>query len=140
MGVAELNFKVSFSDTHCCKCDARFAITSSAYDKLRKTHASHWCPLCGQQQHFTSLSDEEKLRKELEAEKQRKLDILAEANRLRERNAALGRSLIAQRSATKRIKNRVAHGVCPCCTRSFTNLRRHMDTKHPGYTAETVTP
>lgn len=139
MGAALLNFTISFSDTHCCKCQARFAIPTDAYDRLRKSHDAHWCPLCGQQQHFTGLSDEEKLRKELEAEKARKLEILGEANRLRESNAALGRSLKAQRSATKRIRNRVANGVCPCCTRSFENLRRHMETKHPDYTSEKVT-
>lgn len=27
--------------------------------------------------------------------------------------------------------DRVGKGVCPCCKRSFTNLRRHMTTKHP---------
>jgi hypothetical protein len=138
MGVAQLNFTVSFTDLNCCKCGIGFAITTDAYHRLRKSHAFFYCPLCGQNQHFTGLSDEEKLRKELEAEKARKLDILAEANRLRECNGALNRSLTAQRSATKRIKNRVSHGVCPCCTRSFENLRRHMDTKHPDYMAEKV--
>lgn len=34
-------------------------------------------------------------------------------------------------AATARIKKRTAAGVCPCCTRSFTNLRRHMASKHP---------
>ena len=113
MGEAVLNFTISFKETHCCKCQARFAITSAAYASLRNSHAWHWCPLCGQQQHFTNLSIEEKLRNELEAEKARKLELLGEANRLREQNAALGRSLTAQRSATKRIKNRVGNGVCP---------------------------
>jgi hypothetical protein len=25
--------------------------------------------------------------------------------------------------------------VCPCCNRSFQNLRRHMATKHPEFNA-----
>lgn len=33
-------------------------------------------------------------------------------------------------------KNRVGNGVCPCCNRSFQNLRRHMGSKHPGYKSE----
>lgn len=49
--------------------------------------------------------------------------------------AALGRSLTAQRGATKRLSNRVKNGVCPCCTRSFHNLREHMKTQHPDFKA-----
>lgn len=32
-----------------------------------------------------------------------------------------------------RTRNRIANGVCPCCDRSFTNLQRHMASKHPDY-------
>jgi hypothetical protein len=35
-----------------------------------------------------------------------------------------------------KIKNRVGHGVCPCCTRSFQNLARHMASEHPTFAAE----
>ena len=28
---------------------------------------------------------------------------------------------------------RIHKGVCPCCNRSFTNLKRHMETKHPEH-------
>ena len=43
------------------------------------------------------------------------------------------RQLSAQKGVTTRIKNRIARGVCPCCNRSFENLHRHMQTKHPDY-------
>lgn len=36
-----------------------------------------------------------------------------------------------EKLARKRLKKRVMAGVCPCCSRSFENLRRHMQTKHP---------
>lgn len=32
-----------------------------------------------------------------------------------------------------RERARFANGVCPCCNRSFSNVRRHMETKHPDY-------
>lgn len=32
-----------------------------------------------------------------------------------------------------RLKKRVAHGVCPCCKRTFKQLASHMKTKHPEY-------
>jgi hypothetical protein len=39
----------------------------------------------------------------------------------------------ALKGVVTRTKNRVAHGVCPCCRCSFQNLKRHMKTKHPSY-------
>lgn len=31
------------------------------------------------------------------------------------------------------------HGVCPCCNRTFSDLQRHMASKHKGFAAEEVT-
>ncbi len=31
---------------------------------------------------------------------------------------------------TKRLMRRVSAGVCPCCNRTFSDLARHMKTKH----------
>jgi hypothetical protein len=45
------------------------------------------------------------------------------------------RRLSAQKGATTRAKKRHAAAVCPCCNRSFVQLRRHMENKHPGYVA-----
>jgi hypothetical protein len=46
------------------------------------------------------------------------------------------RRLNATRGVVTRIKNRVGHGVCPCCNRTFTDLQRHMHSKHPAYPKE----
>src|SRR5215472_732280 len=40
-------------------------------------------------------------------------------------------TIAAQRGQLTKIKNRIQNGVCPACQRSFQNLRRHMQTKHP---------
>jgi phage/plasmid primase-like uncharacterized protein len=53
-----------------------------------------------------------------------------EARETAERRAAAARGLVTK------IKNRVGHGVCPCCNRTFSDLARHMAGKHPGYVAE----
>ena len=34
-------------------------------------------------------------------------------------------------AAKARLEKRVRSGLCPCCKRSFVNLKRHMATKHP---------
>ena len=43
------------------------------------------------------------------------------------------RSHSATKGKLTKTKNRLANGVCPCCNRSFTNLKRHMESKHPEY-------
>lgn len=42
----------------------------------------------------------------------------------------------AEKGAKTKIKNRVAHGVCPCCNRTFQNLSRHMNTQHPDWKSQ----
>ncbi len=36
-----------------------------------------------------------------------------------------------------RTRKRVGSGVCPCCSRTFQQLARHMKAKHPAYTEVT---
>ncbi len=70
---------------------------------------------------------------ESEADKWRK-----KAERLQQDNARLGdeaaaerrRAEMAQRE-TKRIKKRAEEALCPCCNRHFSQLERHMKSKHP---------
>jgi hypothetical protein len=51
------------------------------------------------------------------------------------------RRLRAQKGATTKAKKRAAAGVCPCCGRSFVQLRRHMASQHPDVLAEhNITP
>lgn len=39
----------------------------------------------------------------------------------------------AHKGAATRARKRSAAAVCPCCHRSFVQLRRHMKAKHPEY-------
>lgn len=42
----------------------------------------------------------------------------------------------AARGQVTRLKRRAANGVCPCCTRTFADLKRHMANQHPDFTLE----
>jgi len=46
------------------------------------------------------------------------------------------KSLSATKGVVTRMKSRAANGVCPCCKRSFQNLKRHMTTKHPKFVGQ----
>ena len=131
MGAA-ISVAVVLTEIHCGECGGTYAI-NERYRKQRQEKSGFWmCPYCRCEWGYPKDgSENEKLRRELEAERQRKARALEEANRLR----AEAEKATKQRD---RLKRRVANGVCPCCTRTFVNLGRHMATKHPEFTAERV--
>lgn len=83
-------------------------------------------------------TEEQKLRQERDRLKQQIAQRDDEINEQRQLRYATERRLSAQRGMVTRIKNRVGHGVCPCCSRSFENLQRHMKTKHADYATNGV--
>lgn len=119
------------AETSCCQCGVIFTIPKVMYEQRRKTKDSFYCP----NGHTLSFrkSIEESLREEIEAQKRVIEGARADAMRQREeRNAAERREAAAKGQVTK-LKNRVGHGVCPCCNRTFQNVQRHMTTKHPDF-------
>ena len=126
-----LTLNTTHVSTGCCGC--HFRMESAMYESLCESHKIFYCPKCGERRHFGGQTDKERA----EAAAKRAQELLererAETARLRESRAKVERQLSAQRGATKRVKNRVKNGVCPCCTRSFGNLAAHMKTKHPTY-------
>lgn len=112
----------------CGTCGVWHAIPENLYN-TRKIEGGYWyCPN-GHQRGFSEGS----LRKQLEKEKKRREWAEAEAriergNAEHERRRANG-----YKGEAAKIKKRVKHGVCPCCNRSFENLKRHMQSQHPNY-------
>jgi len=49
------------------------------------------------------------------------------------RATSLADQLAAANREAKRLAKRAKQGVCPCCHRSFVNVKRHMDSQHPEY-------
>jgi hypothetical protein len=90
-----------------------------------KAVPSVYCPL-GHAHSPAGKGEAEKLRERLEREQ-------ARAGRLAAERDQIQASLNAQKGATTRARKRAAAAVCPCCHRSFVQLRRHLATKHPDY-------
>lgn len=109
----------------CCTCGLMFAMTSDFKTWRQKKHDSFYCP-AGHPQFYVGKTDEQKLREELAA---------AERNRSywRDRAESADRSRVALRGVVTRTKNRIAKGLCPCCSRRFADLASHMDSEHPEY-------
>ena len=119
------NEQIAMVTEHCCSCGTLFAFTEQFKAERKKTGASWYCPN-GHSQHYTE-STVERLRKTQAAlEEQQRATTRAKSEAL-----ALQHQIEAQAKEAKRLAKRTHAGVCTCCNRSFTNLRRHMATKHP---------
>jgi hypothetical protein len=117
-----------------CWCGINLAIPTNLYRTAHDTGESVYCPL-GHKFSWTE-SEADRLRKKLEQTEARATR--AEQRRQAERDLRehTERQLAAQKGATTRARKRAAAALCPCCNRSFVQLRRHLETKHPGYDPE----
>lgn len=118
----------------CCHstCGIAFAVPSTWDAQKRNDHTSFYCPN-GHKQSYTGMSETEKLRLERDRLAQRIAQRDDEVARQRDLRLGVERRLNATRGVVTRIKNRVGNGVCPCCSRSFGNLAKHMASKHSDY-------
>lgn len=118
----------TFEPLSCGSCGVQFAMTETMYKKLRRNKKYFYCTN-GCHIHFYTESDEERLRRQLDSER--------EENRgLSYRLDHANRSRAALRGQVTKIKRRVGNGVCPCCDRSFQDLKRHMEGQHPNWREE----
>ena len=116
-----------------CWCGINVGVPSNLYRMARESGTEVYCPL-GHRFYFTQTELEE-VKQLLEEEKRRRRMAQDRAERNLQAAEAAERRRIAQKGATTRIANRVKRGVCPCCTRHFSNLEAHMATEHPDYRA-----
>ena len=114
-----------------CWCGIHLAIPSDLYAIARrnKDHTVY-CPLGHKFVYSNTLEEQlEETKRQLTAEQKRRratADLLAHEER--SHNATRGHV-----TRKKRQLERVSSGVCPCCNRSFSDLRRHMRSKHPEF-------
>ena len=134
-----------FNTVTCAQCKEQFGLRPETEAFLRKSHTGFKCPFGHPLVFNEGESEEIKLRRERDRLKQQlaeKDDRIAQERRWRhdeeERRQAAERRASAARGQVTRLKNRAAAGVCPCCNRSFENLRRHMASKHKGFVLEEV--
>lgn len=122
--------QVTLEVEYCCDCGIPFAMPDYLQRRLRQSGDSFYCPK-GHGQHYAK-SEVDRLREKL-------------AEQTRETTAAYERAGQAskERDAAKReltrMKRRAKAGVCPCCNRTFQQLARHMNAKHPDYVDEKST-
>lgn len=99
----------------CCNCGVVFGITDNLYTKRLSDGKNFYCSN-GHSQAFQN-SGEDMMRRERDR-------AIQEKARLEEELAKASKEM-------ERVTKRTMHGICPCCNRTFSNVARHMKTKHP---------
>lgn len=125
------NLEQQFEVIYCYSCRCPFAVPAVIRGNWRERGQSFYCPN-GHMQHYTE-SEVTKLQKQVAQLKSNEAFYKANAAAERDAREQTQRRLAAQRGAATRLRNRVKNGVCPCCTRSFADLREHMKSKHPDF-------
>lgn len=119
----------------CPDCGLTYGISTAFESKRREDKRTFYCPN-GHAQGFYGKTQTERELDAARALAQRE----AQRRKWAEQEAAdARRSAAAHKGWATRVRNRIKNGVCPCCNRSFTNVRRHMSTQHPDYQIPEVT-
>ena len=119
MALAAIQVTIELTEINCGECGGTYAINERYRQQKYQKGESWTCPYCKTGWGYSGNSENEKLRRELAAEKQRKEAALARENELR----------LSKEKIERKLK-RVGRGVCPDCNRTFQNLARHMACKH----------
>lgn len=123
--VSNVSSAADLSTIVCGKCGGIYAI-AERYRSHKQEHGGYWnCPYCDCRWGFGE-STVDKLQKELNLERKRK-EWAETATKIERRR------LIAMKGLVTKTKNRIGNGVCPCCNRTFQNLARHINSKHPDF-------
>lgn len=124
----------------CPSCGFIYAATKVFFER-RRADGVTWTIPCGHTATYRE-SEADKAKKKAD-ELQRMLnEQVASRERYqewlraeRESHKQTERRLAASKGQQTKLKKRIAHGVCPCCNRTFAELERHMKRQHPEFVA-----
>ena len=123
--INNVDFGMVLKAITCGACGIPFGIPSY-FEKARLNDGkSFYCPN-GHYVGWGNKDEIDRLKEVIERER-------ADRAYWREEYAKETASHRATKGQVTKLKKRVAAGVCPCCTRTFTNLQRHMANQHPEY-------
>lgn len=123
--MAEFDHTTRFVVETCCNCGVQFAMTRDFQRRRLDDQKLFHCP-AGHPQRYVGQSEAQRLKGELDRKNAQVEKLNGQVQEARRE-----RDTIAK--AHRKMRARVMNGVCPCCNRSFDNLRRHMASQHPDF-------
>lgn len=132
---------LNFTVITCYQCGMAFGVDATVRQRWVDSGSRFHCPHGHPQVYGESTVAQ--LTKQLEnerlaKEKAQRETQFAKDNATAERAARehTERQLRSRKGINTRLRNRIKHGVCPCCKRTVSQLARHMKTKHPHFAAD----
>lgn len=123
---------VYYSEHQCPTCGVHYGLDREFYAAQQAGKGHGWyCP--NGHKLVIRESDAEKYRREAERLKQQIAQKDDEIAWQREQRKVSERQVAAAKGQITKLRKRANAGVCPCCNRTFTNMARHMKTKHPNH-------
>jgi hypothetical protein len=123
---------VRIAPIECCKCHVLFWLSAQHSRRLEDEGETFYCPAGHSQSYKDTIfvrhkAELEKLKQSYERANQQTRNCLErrETALTNERNKH-----IAMKGIHTKAMNRLKNGVCPFCTRSFKDLKRHMSSQH----------
>jgi len=127
----------SYTSSNCITCGVVYFVPSSVWNEQQNNGGFHYCPSGHKQGWDKSDSEAARVRRERDRLKQRlaeEKDSHREAMGRAQKNLDnANRRAAAHKGNVTKLKKRASAGVCPCCSRTFQNLARHMHSKHPDF-------
>lgn len=107
----------------CISCGVTFGLESEFQKQRKRDHGTWYCSN-GHSMMYPGESDEERLKRELKAERDHAAALRAERDQI-------DASRRAFKGQATRLRNRAIAGDCPLCGKHVYQLERHMGRVHP---------
>ena len=121
----------------CCgNCGIIFAVPKHWADGRREDGSTWFCPNGHPRVFNKGKRRLEILEEELRRERQLAAQVRGRAEAAEAAEADARRREAAAKRQVASLKKKATEGECPCCARSFGNLRAHMARQHPEFKAE----
>lgn len=127
--MATMTVTETLETIRCGVCSITFAAPEEWVRHKKQTGEEWYCPN-GHRMHFREPENDLLRKKASRLEQEAKAHRESASSERRRRETA-ERSAAAHKEQITKLKKRTGAGVCPCCSRSFQQLRRHMENKHP---------
>jgi hypothetical protein len=129
-----MDITVSLTAMDCPNCSVVFAAPDRFITERRQDGKSFYCP----NGHPMSYNEREldKVKARLKDAERDVVWYKEAEKREREQRQSAERSAAAYKGQTTKLRKRAITGTCAFCHRHFTNVERHVATKHPGEVAD----
>lgn len=131
----KLNTTTEMVEICCGNCGCYYAIQKVMHDMAVEEGGFWHCPNGHRRGYREGRREREAIRLERDRLKQQVAEL---DDALRLANQKTVRMVAAARGEVTKLKKRAHAGVCPCCNRTFVNMARHMQQKHPTFDPSTA--